>query len=66
MVYSGFRFSDQAHKLGKPIIAINQGVTRADPLLTAKLDADCGDTLSQLLRATEHATDHANLMETPQ
>jgi len=62
MVYSGFRFADQAHKLGKPIFAINQGVTRADPLLTAKLDADCGDTLLQLLRALDSAT----LMETPQ
>jgi len=62
MVYSGFRFADQAHKLGKPVFAINQGVTRADPLLTAKLDTDCGDTLSQLLHALKSDT----LVETPE
>lgn len=48
MVYSGYRFAERAHRLGKPVIAINQGVTRADALLTAKLEADCGDVLSAL------------------
>ena len=50
MVYSGFRFADQAHKLGKPIFMINQGITRADALLTTKIEADCSDTLEQLQR----------------
>jgi NAD-dependent SIR2 family protein deacetylase len=45
MVYSGFRFVEQAHRLGKSVFAINQGVTRADALLSAKLDADCAATL---------------------
>lgn len=49
-VYSGFRFADQAHKLGKPVYAINMGATRADPLLTGKVEADCGETLDRLLR----------------
>lgn len=50
MVYSGYRFAERAHQLGKPLIAINQGVTRADELLTLKIDADCGATLEQLVR----------------
>ncbi|HEX5371720.1 MAG TPA: NAD-dependent protein deacetylase [Aquabacterium sp.] len=51
MVYSGFRFASQAHRLGKPIIAINRGVTRADDLLTAKIDDDCSTVLTRLLDA---------------
>ncbi len=45
MVYSGFRFAQHAHRLGKPVAAINQGVTRADALLNLKIDADCGEAL---------------------
>ena len=48
MVYSGFRFAEHAHRLGKPLIALNQGVTRADALLSAKLTLDCGDALQAL------------------
>lgn len=55
MVYSGFRYADQAHRAGKPVIAINQGVTRADALLTAKVEMDCGEALAQLAQAV-HAT----------
>jgi NAD-dependent SIR2 family protein deacetylase len=51
MVYSGFRFAEQAHREGKPLVAINQGVTRADALLTAKIDLDCSLALGQLLHA---------------
>ncbi len=50
MVYSGYRFAEQAHKLGKPIIAINQGVTRADALLTAKVQRDCGEALQRVIQ----------------
>jgi NAD-dependent SIR2 family protein deacetylase len=49
MVYSGYRFAELAHKLGKPIIAINQGVTRADALLAGKLEGDCGEVLRALV-----------------
>lgn len=45
MVYSGFRFARHAHSIGKPLVAINRGVTRADALLSAKIDADCCDAL---------------------
>lgn len=45
MVYSGFRFARHAHQLGKPIVAINRGVTRADGLLSAKIDAECCEAL---------------------
>ena len=38
MVYSGFRFCRMAAAAGKPIAAINLGVTRADDLLTLKID----------------------------
>lgn len=51
MVYSGFRFADLAHRLGKPVVALNRGRTRADPLLTQKIEADCGESLLQLMHA---------------
>jgi NAD-dependent SIR2 family protein deacetylase len=51
MVYSGYRFADQAHRAGKPVIAINQGVTRADALLAAKIALDCSEALAQWLQA---------------
>ncbi|MBA4109087.1 MAG: NAD-dependent protein deacetylase [Leptothrix sp. (in: Bacteria)] len=51
-VYSGFRFAEQAHRLGKPVVAINQGATRADPFLSAKLELDCSEALTLLLNAS--------------
>lgn len=48
MVYSGYRFADQAHKLGKPVVAINQGMTRADSLLNLKINQECGAALMAL------------------
>jgi len=41
MVYSGFRFAEHAHRSGKPVFAVNLGRTRADHLLTAKIEQDC-------------------------
>jgi NAD-dependent SIR2 family protein deacetylase len=49
MVYSGFRFVDRAVSLGKPAAAINLGRTRADALLTLKVEAPCESALSFLL-----------------
>ncbi len=49
MVYSGFRFADYAHRNDKPVLAINQGVTRADHLLDLKIEADCSAVLERLL-----------------
>jgi NAD-dependent SIR2 family protein deacetylase len=50
MAYSGYRFCERAHAAGKPIVAINRGRTRADNLLALKVDADCGATLTALVR----------------
>jgi NAD-dependent SIR2 family protein deacetylase len=48
MVYSSFRFCRAAHATGKPIVAVNRGVTRADALLDFKVAADCASTLHAL------------------
>jgi NAD-dependent SIR2 family protein deacetylase len=50
MVFSGFRFCRMAAAAGKPIAAINLGVTRADDLLTLKIDASA-ERLLPALRA---------------
>jgi NAD-dependent SIR2 family protein deacetylase len=50
MVFSGFRFCRMAAAAGKPIAAINLGVTRADDLLTLKID-DSAERLLPALRA---------------
>ena len=49
MVYSGFRFCKKAQAWNKPICALNLGVTRADDMLSLKLDAPIGSTLEQSL-----------------
>ena len=48
MVYSSFRFCKFAADHAIPIAAINQGLTRADGLLTLKVSEDCGSVLSML------------------
>lgn len=48
-VWSGYRFAVRAHELGKPVVIINQGETRADHLATIKLDANCGDVMEMLV-----------------
>jgi NAD-dependent SIR2 family protein deacetylase len=49
MVYSGYRFVRRAHENGIPIVAINRGVTRADELLTIKVEQDCGPILGEVV-----------------
>ncbi len=46
MVYSGYRFAHAAAKAGKPIAAVNLGRTRADPLLSLKLELPCAQALA--------------------
>lgn len=46
MVWSGFRFVREAAARGLPIMAINHGRTRADDLITHKLDDDCAALLA--------------------
>jgi len=53
MVYSGYRFTRRAHEIGMPIVAINRGVTRADDILTMKVEQDCGTVLKGLVEAIE-------------
>ena len=47
-VFSGFRFCRLASELGKPLAIINPGKTRADPLSSLKLEAECGPLLEAL------------------
>ena len=49
-VMSGYRFCRRAHELGKPIVLINPGITRADPIASLKLTSPCGPLLEQLLK----------------
>ena len=48
MVYSGYRFAHAAAQAGKPIAAVNLGRTRADPLLTLKVEQPCAGVLAGL------------------
>lgn len=54
MVYSGYRFVAAAAQAGKPVAAVTLGRTRADALLTLKVDAPCQEALA-FLRADEPA-----------
>ena len=49
MVYSGYRFVEMAAQARKPIAAINLGRTRADELLTLKIERPCEAALAFLL-----------------
>ncbi|HEY0334903.1 MAG TPA: NAD-dependent protein deacetylase [Stenotrophomonas sp.] len=49
MVYSGFRFVQAAARAGLPVAALNKGRTRADDLLTLKVEHGCAPALSFLL-----------------
>ncbi len=48
MVYSGFRFCKRAKELGKPLIIVNQGVTRADDIADLKVEADCIEAIPSI------------------
>lgn len=52
MVWSGYRFVVRAADQGKPIAAINLGRTRADPLLSLKVEMDCAEVLARIGLAT--------------
>ncbi|RZL65172.1 MAG: NAD-dependent protein deacetylase [Variovorax sp.] len=55
MVYSGYRFVQAAAAAGKPIAAVNLGRTRADDLLTLKVEQPVGDTLTRLAARWERS-----------
>jgi NAD-dependent SIR2 family protein deacetylase len=46
MVYSGYRFARAAAEAGKPIAAVNLGRTRADDVLTLKVNSSCASALA--------------------
>lgn len=48
MVYSGYRFCEWACRMEKPIAAINLGRTRADHLLSLKIERSCADAIKSL------------------
>jgi len=50
MVRSGYRFATTAAERGIPVAALNLGRTRADDLLTVKVEGRCGDVLSRAVR----------------
>ncbi len=49
MVYSGYRFVEEAVSAGKPVAMINIGRTRADAVLTVKVEQEVGATLQALV-----------------
>jgi NAD-dependent SIR2 family protein deacetylase len=49
MVYSGFRYVKAASAAGTPVAAVNLGRTRADDLLTLKVEQAAGTVLSALM-----------------
>lgn len=53
MVWSGYRFARHAAEKGIPVAAVNLGRTRADDLLSIKVEASCSATLSALESALD-------------
>ena len=56
MVLSGFRFPRMVAEAGKPVVAINRGVTRADALLAFKIREDAATVLPRLADQVLQAT----------
>ncbi|MCC5886883.1 MAG: NAD-dependent protein deacetylase [Gammaproteobacteria bacterium] len=53
-LYSGFRFCREAAQRALPVAAVNLGVTRADDLLTLKLEAPCAAVCAALTDSGDH------------
>lgn len=51
MVYSGYRFVEDALAAGKPVAAVTLGRTRADPVLALKVEHEVGAALEVLAGA---------------
>lgn len=47
-VMSGLRFVKRAAASGVPVVIVNRGTTRADPLATYKLEVGCSEFLAEL------------------
>lgn len=48
-VMSGLRFVKRARALDVPVVIVNRGETRGDPLATVRVDAGCSETLCALV-----------------
>jgi NAD-dependent SIR2 family protein deacetylase len=55
MVFSGYRFARRAAELGKPVVVLNQGLTRADALAALKLEGECGALLEAAVSGLDRA-----------
>ncbi|MGZ4471727.1 MAG: hypothetical protein ACXVXM_07155, partial [Nocardioidaceae bacterium] len=53
-VMSGLRFVRRAATMGMPVVIVNRGETRGDPLAAYKIDAGTTDFLRTLSRASRH------------
>lgn len=53
VVMSGYRIVREGVAAGLPVVAVNRGRTRADDLLSFKVDADCSEALSRLAEALQ-------------
>jgi len=56
MVFSSFRFCRRAHERGVPMVAVNDGKTRADDLLAQKIEVRCESILPALAAALRPRT----------
>lgn len=56
-VLSGRRYVTHAARAGRPVVVVNRGETRGDPLATVKLDAGTTPTLLALERLLQPAPD---------
>lgn len=52
-VFSGFRFVKRASDAAKPVVIVNRGPTRGDPLATHRIDAGLAETLPLLIDALQ-------------
>jgi NAD-dependent SIR2 family protein deacetylase len=65
-VYSGFRFCRLAKQLGKPLVIVNPGQTRADALADLKIPLDCEPVLVALASGvTAGAADRSSAAGSP-
>ena len=47
MVFSGYRFARRADEIGKRVVIVNQGKTRADDIAEIRIDEDCSRALTE-------------------
>lgn len=60
MTMSAFRLARLAHEANAPIAAINIGETRADSILSLKINARCGEILPRILQTGSLAVPNVN------